>query len=133
METKDQITEFKSFFESHVDVERKSIETAIKEREAFLSEYPLSRLKELSIDEYCIGTEQSKNSLCYLIEFGKYKHTGFGIGGGSSKKYGVYYNKTEQCYKHGILLYWKTIPYFRAWRWFSQSFCVCISPRNIFL
>ena len=101
METKDQITEFKSFFESHVDVERKSIETAIKEREAFLSEYPLSRLKELSIDEYCIGTEQSKNSLCYLIEFGKYKHTGFGIGGGSSKKYGVYYNKTEQCYKHG--------------------------------
>ena len=126
METKDQITEFKSFFESHVDVERKSIETAIKEREAFLSEYPLSRLKELSIDEYCIGTEQSKNSLCYLIEFGKYKHTGFGIGGGSSKKYGVYYNKTEQCYKHGntiienIADFW---PQFRneLWKFLSES------------
>lgn len=101
MVNSDRIIEFKRFFESHIDSEKESIEMASKEREAFLHEFPLARLAELSEKEYCLGTDQSKDSLCYLIEFGKYKHTGFGIGGGSAKKYGVYYSKSEQCYKHG--------------------------------
>ena len=101
METMERIADFKNYYETHLDAERASIEKAAKERDTFLNEYPLSRLKELSVEEYCLGTSQSKDSLCYQIEFGKYKHTGFGIGGGSAKKFGVYYNKAENCYKHG--------------------------------
>ena len=81
--------------------ERVSIKEAEKERNDFRSEYPLSRIKKLSVNEYCLGAEQSKNSLCYLLEFGKYKFTGFGIGGGSARKFGVYYSKADKCYKHG--------------------------------
>ena len=101
METKDRISEFKAYFIEHKDADRKSVENAAKERDAFVKEYPLSRINELSADEYCLGTERSKDSFCYLIEFGKYKHTGFGIGGGSAQKYGVFYSKTENCFKHG--------------------------------
>lgn len=101
MEATDRIAEFKEYFKTNLDTEKSFIETAARERDEFLREYPLSRLKELSVDEYCLGTSQSKDSLCYFLEFGKYKHTGFGIGGGSAKKYGVYYSKAESCYKHG--------------------------------
>ena len=101
METLDRIVEFKTFFNNRLDAEKTSIEMASRERDEYLDEFPLSRIKELTAEEYCLGTEHSKESLCYLIEFGKYKQTGFGIGGGSSKKYGVYYSQAEQCYKHG--------------------------------
>ena len=102
MEKTDQIAKFRTFCEKHIDEERISIEKAVKVREAYLEEFPLSRIKELTVEEYCLGTEHSKDSLCYLIEFGRYKHTGFGIGGGSARKFGVYYSKSEQCYKHGM-------------------------------
>ena len=101
METNAQIADFRQFFAENMDAETASLEKAKIERAEFLQEYPLSRICTLSADEYCIGTEQSKDSFCYLIEFGKYKYTGFGIGGGSSKKFGVYYNKGEHCYKRG--------------------------------
>ena len=97
----EQITEFKKYFEEHRDEEKVSIEAAEKERDEFLKEYPLSRLASLSAEEYSLGTEKSKDSLSYKLEFGKYKHTGFGIGGGSARKHGVYYSKSEQCYMHG--------------------------------
>ena len=70
----------------------------IEDRKAFLKKYPLSRIANLSIDEYCLGTEQYKESLSYLIEFGK---IGFGIGGGSARKHGVYFSKKDNCYMHG--------------------------------
>ena len=101
METKNRIAEFKDYYEKHLVEKQSSIEISSKELESFLGEYPISRLKNLSVDEYCLGTEKSKESLCYLIEFGKYKHTGFGIGGGSAKKFGIYFSKSENCYKHG--------------------------------
>ena len=101
MESKDAVKTFRQFFFDERDKEKETIEREVKERDEYLKEYPLSRIQSLSAEEYCIGTEQSKDSFCYLIEFGKYKHTGFGIGGGSSKKFGVYYNKGEQRYKHG--------------------------------
>lgn len=72
-----------------------------KTRQRFLKEYPIERIKTLSEEEYCIGTAVSKQSFCYAIEFGKYKEIGFGIGGGSSQKFGIYYNKKESCYKRG--------------------------------
>lgn len=98
---REQIAEFKQYFENHRDEERASLEVAEKEREEFLSEYPHSRFECLSLDEYCLGTERSKESLSYKLEFGKYKNTGFSIGGGSARKFGVYYSKSEQCYMHG--------------------------------
>ena len=101
MEATDHIKEFKTFFEEHVDTQRESIKKDMQERSEFLREYPLERMKVLTAEEYCLGTERSKDSLCYQLEFGKYKHTGFGIGGGSAKKFGVYYNKNEHCYKRG--------------------------------
>lgn len=99
METVNTIAEFSDYFSKHVDAESIYIEKESRDREAFLNEYPISRLKELTVDEYCLGTEKSKESLCYLIEFGRYKHTGFGIGGGSARKFGVFYSKAEHCYK----------------------------------
>ena len=101
MEAKERIEEFKAFYERNVDAQKSFIEKQIQERKEFLNEYPLERLRNISVDEYCLGTEHSKESLCYLLEFGKYKHTGFGIGGNSAKKFGVYYNKAEDCYKRG--------------------------------
>ena len=101
MDTIESITDFRQFFATNLEAEKASIEMAVKERNEFLSEYPLSRIQSISADEYCLGTEQSKDSLCYKLEFGKYKRTGFSIGGGSAGKYGVYYNKGEQRFKHG--------------------------------
>ena len=101
MENTNRFVEFRSLLEKTIVTETDLIEKAEKERNLFLNEYPLSRIKELSVEEYCLGTDQSKNSFCYLIEFGKYKHTGFGIGGGSAKKFGLYYSKAEHYYKHG--------------------------------
>lgn len=85
----DRITEFRFYIEKHLDSEKDAAERL--ERDEFLKEYPLSRLQELSVDEYCLGTDQSKDSFCYRMEFGKYKHTGFGIGGGSAQKFGIYF------------------------------------------
>jgi len=101
MEASARIEEFKAFFEKHIDSQRDSIEKEKQERDEFLKEYPLERMKSITAEEYCLGTEHSKDSLCYLLEFGKYKHTGFGIGGSSARKFGVYYSKSEKSYKRG--------------------------------
>lgn len=70
-------------------------------RQQFLKEYPIDRIKTMSPEEYCIGTPNSKKSLSYAMEFGKYKDIGFGIGGSSSLKFGIYFNKKEKRYKRG--------------------------------
>ena len=89
---------FKDYISQNLQRIKEPRQIEIENRNMFLEKYPLSRIKELSIEEYCLGTEQSKDSLCYLMEFGK---IGFGIGGGSAKKHGVYFNKKENCYMHG--------------------------------
>lgn len=101
----EQETQKRMTFQDYLQKKKDSFgsieEVLASERNEFLAEYPLERLKTIPLEEYCLGTDSSKESLCYKIEFGKYKHTGFGIGGGSAKKYGVYFNKTEHCYKRG--------------------------------
>ena len=64
MEAKERIEEFKAFFEKNVDAQKSYIEKQIQERKEFLNEYPLERLRNISADEYCLGTEHSKESLC---------------------------------------------------------------------
>ena len=102
MDNTNRIAEFTAFLNERVGKDKAIIEAEEKERIEFIQDYPLDRIATLSAEQYCLGTEKSKDSLCYQLEFGKYKHTGFGIGGGSAKKHGVYYSKNEQCYKHGF-------------------------------
>ena len=88
----------REFFIQNAEAVRQARRFEIDDRNAFIAKYPLSRVKELSIEEYCLGTNKSKDSLSYFMEFGK---TGFGIGGGSSRKHGVYFSKKDGCYMHG--------------------------------
>lgn len=89
---------FHDFISQNIQNIKAARQFEIKDRNAFLEEYPLSRISKLSIEEYCLGTEKYKDSLSYLIEFGK---IGFGIGGGSARKHGVYFSKKDNCYMHG--------------------------------
>ncbi len=89
---------FQDYIHQSIQRIRQERQHDIEERDAFLKEYPLGRIKGLSYDEYCLGTEHYKDSLSYIIEFGK---IGFGVGGGSARKHGVYFSKKENCYMHG--------------------------------
>ena len=74
-------------------------------RDEFVKEYPLERLKTLSLDEYALGTDKYADSLSYKLEFGKYKHTGLGIGGGAATKHGIYFSKDQKYhgYKNAVI------------------------------
>ena len=90
--------DFQDFINQNLERIRQTKQSEIEDRSAFLKKYPLEKIQELSIDEYCLGTEKSKDSLSYLMEFGR---IGFGIGGGSARKHGVYFSKKDNCYMHG--------------------------------
>lgn len=81
-------------------VGNEKIENEIKNRIDFINEYPISKLKSMSLEDYCLGLDNYKNSFCYNLEFGKYKKTGFGIGGGTSGKHGIYFSGVDNKY-HG--------------------------------
>lgn len=87
---------FHSFINQNIQRIRQEEQNQIEARTAFLEKYPLSRIKELSVDEYCLGTDKYKDSLSYLMEFG---NIGFGIGGATARKHGVYFSKKDNCYK----------------------------------
>lgn len=92
LETNTVLGRFRKFY-VHILPELKDMETlvnGIEEREEFINEYPLDRIKTLKLEEYALGTPNFKDSLSYKLEFGKYKHTGLGIGGGSAAKHGIY-------------------------------------------
>ena len=90
--------DFREYIDLNLQRIKQKRQPEIEDRSAFLKKYPLGKIRELSIDEYCLGTDKSKDSLSYLMEFGG---IGFGIGGGSARKHGVYFNKTDKCYMHG--------------------------------
>ena len=95
------MSEIKKSFSDYIEAESVSkegkVQQELKDREVFLTQYPMERISTLTADEYCLGTSNSKNSLSYLMEFGK---IGFGIGGGNAGKHGVYYSKKENSYMH---------------------------------
>lgn len=68
-------------------------------KEEFLTEYPLDSFKSMPLDDYCLGTQYSKDSLSYKLEFGKYKHLSLGVGGGTAGKFGIYYSSNDGIYK----------------------------------
>ncbi|MCX6246056.1 MAG: AAA family ATPase, partial [Bacteroidetes bacterium] len=64
-----------------------------KGRQEFVTKFPLEKLSELTVDDYCQGT--TKNSFCYWLEF---KDILFGIGGGNASKFGIYKSKEDGNY-----------------------------------
>lgn len=67
----------------------------------FILEYPMSRLSNLSLDEYVTGKGPSSQSFCYQLEFGKYKHLYLGMQGGSAGKFNIYWNQEHSVYRDG--------------------------------
>jgi len=55
------------------------------DQKAFIERFPLRELKNMTLEQYAIGT--TEHSFCYWLEF---KKIGFGIGGGNSSKFGIY-------------------------------------------
>ena len=101
MVNQDNVKKFRDYFHKSLESALKDVIQQREKRESFVEEYPLGRLAKLGYMEYCIGTEQSKDGLCYKLEFGKYKWAGFGIGGGSAAKYGIYYHKANRAFIRG--------------------------------
>jgi len=64
-----------------------------EKRVKFISRFPLSSLKNLSLEQYAEGIR--RDSFCYWLEF---KDIPFGIGGGNASKFGVYKAKDGQYY-----------------------------------
>lgn len=74
------------------------INNRINLRNEFVKEYPIERIKTLSLKEYALGTDDFKETLSYKLEFGKYKYAGPGIGGGTAAKHGIYYRSDGKYY-----------------------------------
>lgn len=101
------IEEFKKYFSENKEKVKNSngFEKCMKGLEEFNIEYPLEKFGDISLNEYAIGTN-NKKSLCYKLEFGKYKYCGPGIGGATAYKYGIYFSKDKNAFvnkKDGIL------------------------------
>lgn len=73
----------------------------IELRKEFEHEYPINELKQLTLSDYSLGNDD--NSLCYKLEFGKYKEVGPTIRGLNSEKYGIYKNRDSDVYKSKYL------------------------------
>lgn len=69
-------------------------------RNVFLSEFPLEKLKELTLEEYSMGHENFRESLSYQLEYGKYKDLGPTLGGYYCYQYGIYQN-SDGTYRNG--------------------------------
>ena len=72
----------------------------IENRKRFVLEYPVDKILTMTMDDYCLGLENFKNTFCYKLEFGEYKYTGFGCGGSTSSKFGIYFSETDHKF-HG--------------------------------
>lgn len=72
----------------NLDSEKESLNTRIE----FVNEYPIERLKQLTIDDYILGNNNMEN-LSYKLEYGKYKNTGASICVTTPIKWGIYREK----------------------------------------
>lgn len=101
---------FLSWFETNREYELKHANKWRQENDQLLAsfkrDWPLSRIKNMTIDEYVIGRGATSKSFCYEIEQGKYKNLYLSIKGGTAKKFGIYWSKQERSYidKSGTVL-----------------------------
>ena len=93
------IKEFKEYCISNINQyeDYDFIKESKKYLELFLIEYPLTNFSNIELNNYVIGNG-NKDSLCYKMEFGKYKYCGPGIGGSNAYKYGIFYSKEKREY-----------------------------------
>ena len=93
------IEEFKKYYYEHKGEfeSKEDYESKMSEYNQFNEMFPLDRFGELSLNNYAVGTD-NKESLCYMMEFGKFKHTGPGIGGSTAYKYGIYFSKDKNSF-----------------------------------
>jgi len=61
------------------------------QRQAFVRDYPIDQIRNLTLDEYVIGKGADNRSFCYRIEYDLY-HLGI-ISGAFATKYGVWYGQ----------------------------------------
>lgn len=93
------IDKFKKYYEEHFEIVKKESESSINLRNEFIKEYPIERIKTLSLDEYILG--DNKDNFCYKLEFGKYKNLCMSIKGNSSYKFGIYKSRDNKYYGLG--------------------------------
>lgn len=86
------IKKFRDYYLNHLEERKLDPKESeyINSREKFKTDYPIQRIRNLSIDEYALGTENYKETLSYKLEFGEYRHAGPGIGGATASKHGFY-------------------------------------------
>lgn len=65
-----------------------------KLRQEFVLRFPKEKLDELTLDQYALGKETSKDSFCYWLEF-KTDKLG-SIRGGTSSKFGLWWSARDQ-------------------------------------
>ena len=72
-------------------------------RVEFVKRFPKDQIQNLTIDEYIQGNNNN-DSFCYWLEFKKIEgaRVSFGIGGGTSAKFGLYKSKKENEYIAGF-------------------------------
>lgn len=61
-------------------------------REEFVRRFPKERLSELTLEQYALGHEGSRDGFCYWLEF---KTKRLGHMGGDARKFGVWWDKSE--------------------------------------
>ena len=70
---------------------------ASEQRELFVARFPMNRWNELSLEQYALGLEQSKEGVSYALE---YVTTECGsIGGGTANKHLIYFSSARDKYK----------------------------------
>lgn len=61
-------------------------------RDEFVRRFPKERLNELTLEQYALGHEGSRDGFCYWLEF---KTKRLGHMGGDARKFGVWWDKSE--------------------------------------
>ncbi|UUE16987.1 AAA family ATPase [Leuconostoc mesenteroides] len=101
---------FLSWFETNKDNELSRANVWKQDNDqltaSFKQDWPLSRIKNMTIDEYVIGHGSKSKSFCYEIEQGKYKNLHLSIQGGTARKFGIYWSRKSHSYidKSGKIL-----------------------------
>lgn len=68
---------------------KRTIRELEERRSRFVEDYPIDRIRNLTLDEYVIGRGNSNRSFCYRLEIEMKEYGGFQ--GARADKFGVYY------------------------------------------
>lgn len=94
--SKDYTQEAKIFENEQREACKQFWDEAEQTRKEFLEQFPVEKIKEMTLDDYVVG-KQSHNSFCYWLHYGLKNH-GELKGQSGSKKFGVYFSNGN--YQH---------------------------------